>query len=349
MDHILMQQVVAGVAAVTVVLSAALFIVKITHQRHMSSRAERRTRYVDVVGEMLADMHILDEDVRRWGRDPAFEDVLLEYMAVVAGDERDLLHRLAIESGLRARLIRGAQRGWSRERRAHAAGHLASLADPATAPVLRVLLVDRVAEVRLHAAHGLALIGEIEAAPQVVARMTSETPWTAARMADALVVFGPDAVPALCDQLMGQDLPVHTTALVVRSLGLIGDLRAEPTLLAFLSSRDAELRIAACSAIGKSGSPASVPPLIRALGDEDWRVRARAAAALGGLADPRAVQPLYDVLSDRAWWVRQNAAEALAQLPGGLGTLAAAGNHDDPYARDAASLQLALAGARGGR
>lgn len=88
---------------------------------------------------------------------------------------------------------------------------------------------------------------------------------------------------------------------------------------AFADTLDAErpeIRMAAASALGRSGDPDGVPPLLDRLGDPDPRVRARIVRACGRLADQRCATPLSDLADDDQAVVRHEVAEALGSLDG---------------------------------
>lgn len=339
---------VGAAAATTVVLSVLLFTVKVVHHFVMRAAGVRRALYIGAVGEMIAHGMTPSGRLQGWADDPIFEEVVLEYLDIVGGEERERLEQLIDHLELRHRLAHRIQRSRRRHRRVLAAARLAEMARPDSEGLFLDLLQDPNPEMRLQAARGLARLGNPATVPAVVELLARETPWSRARLADMLVEYGTSAVPHLCEWLMQHRRQPHpdlaTMSHLIRVLGLIGDPQAEAPLLAFLHAPQAELRIAAASALGNAGGVATVAPLITALNDDDWRVRARAAASLGSFADPRAVEPLGRALRDVAFWVRQNAAAALVQLPGGVERLVEALDDYDRYARDSALLQLGLAG-----
>jgi HEAT repeat protein len=169
--------------------------------------------------------------------------------------------------------------------------------------------------------------------------------WEVARLADALALYGRDAVPAICrwilanwQQPKGGEQAVSHAA---RVLGLIGDIEAETTLIELLESDRLQWRVAAASALGRIASDTSRAALVRALRDDSWEVRARAVRALANLADGSVTSVVSELLSDQQWWVRQNAAETLGELPGGIAELTKALDSEDRFAADAARNQLA--------
>src|SRR5664280_2705484 len=78
--------------------------------------------------------------------------------------------------------------------------------------------------------------------------------------------------------------------------------------------KDAGVRAAAASSLGRIGESRAVEPLIAVLADASRDVRQAATGALNLIGDPRAVQPLIGVLNDWDPTVRQTAANALARF-----------------------------------
>jgi HEAT repeat protein len=226
--------------------------------------------------------------------------------------------------------------------------YLVEIADQSVEPIFITCLADPVTEEKLHAARGLAQIGDPETVGLILDQMEGQETWVAARLADEMVEFGMAAVPALVNYLLlSEHDPNRDPELlrqVIRVIGLIGDLRAEPALISMLESPEPLVRMGAASALSQAGTPRAVPALIRTLEDPDWRVRARAADALGTFSDGRALEPLGRALRDQAWWVRQDAARALAAHLGGEQRLIEALSDHDPFARDAALSQLGIKG-----
>lgn len=337
---------VLGIAVWTAAASGfvafALFVVKVTHWRLLRSAGVRRARYTGAIGEILARGIIPRASVAGWARDPVFEDVLLEYISIAGGDERENLEELVRHLDIRTILVKRLRKSWRAAKRLRAAGYLADLADHGQEWALIEALDDPIPEIRIQAVRGLATLRSERAIPKLVGMLTLEEPWYAARIADQLVTYGSAATPALIAHAEQSDAPGRE--LVIRLVGSIGDRSASGSLIRLFEEPDPGIRLAAVSALGKSGTLEAVPVLIRGLTDEDWRIRARAAASLGSFSDPHSIPRLEAALRDNSWWVRQNAAEALVEIPGGHDALISAVGGPDPYARDSALLQLGLSG-----
>ena len=341
----------AVVTAATIGTAVLLVAIKLIHREVQRWRGVRTAHYVAAVGEMVSRGMIPSRPPSAWGEDPLFHDALADYALLFTGAERQIVDDLVARLGITEALRRRIRRPFPVTTRLRAVSSLVDLATQDQVPDLRALIHDHNTHVRVHAIRGLARLGDVESVGPILGLGTEVKPWEAARIADALVEFGPDAGEAIATWIDREsnaiDPSVEMVGLAARALGLIGDPDAEATLIMLLGSNLADWRVAAASALEHTGSDGAVEPLTRALGDGTWRVRARAATALGAMADPSVAPAVARLLRDREWWVRQNAAAALTRLPSGTTHLVEALDGDDPYAADAALSQLTTSGALG--
>lgn len=321
--------------------AVALFGLKLIHRFRRDSEFRKRQRYVDMVGDLIVREEYQHRSFRSRAADPLFRSVVLEYLRMMRGDERTSLLATARDMGMVARYTKEL-RHKDKQVRVAAAHALGEIADPSTLEGLVFSLTDPVSEVRAQAAAALSAIRDPRAVKSLLASMDHQDQGNAQRLADSLYAFGKDAVPEMTRYLHGPGL---YRPLIARTLGLIGDLRAEPALLHAISSSSVELRLRAVAALGRAGSSEAAPYLVAALDDEQWEVRAQAATAIGRRRFREGLGALRRSLADPSWWVRHNAAAALAELPGGDETLRRALGHPDPYARDAAASMLLSMGA----
>lgn len=342
-----MAGLVVGTALLSGILALVLFGVKVYHWQRDRLRGARRAQYIAAVGEILARGLPATFD-RGWADDPLFHEVLLQYFDVVAGDERAHLEDLMKTIDLRSRLVVRLRDSKRSSSRLVAAAHLATAASPDIEWALLEALHSPSAEIKIHAAAGLASMGSERAIARLVDLILTEGAWVSARIADQLISYGPAAVEplvgAIADAARVWPREPRTLVAVVRVLGSIGDLRASDAIVPLLGHQLVDVRVAAAGALARAGAPDTVHPLIEALSDSRWEMRARAASSLGAFSDPQAATPLADCLRDASWWVRQNAAESLIEIPGGIDMLIDALEGDDAYARDSALQQLGLNG-----
>ena len=332
-----------GLTATFGVVAGSLFVVKAIRRRLRGRLRRRKNRFIDMIGELVVRGEWNARVFKRYASDPMFREVMLEYLRMIAGADRQHLVEVTRGMGMVSEYT-GELRGGDRNERVRAAEALAEIADPETLPDLVFALADSVPEVRIQAAAALANIGEGRAVKSLLVALDKQDEGSAQRLADALYGFGSAAVEESARYLTGSG---KYRPLVARTLGLIGDIQAEDALIQALDSTDQALRIRAAAALGRAGTPRSVPYLLELLGDDQWEVRAQAATAVGRRMDQRGVPWLKRALSDGAWWVRHNAAASLVEIPGGREALRLALDHPDPYARDAAAALLLSSGMAG--
>ncbi|HEV2743771.1 MAG TPA: HEAT repeat domain-containing protein, partial [Rubrobacter sp.] len=266
--------------------------------------------------------------------------LMVEYLSVLSGVERDRLVRLAAESGLVGRSF-ARLRSRNRWRKARAAENLGYFGGPEAAGHLTPLLGHPDETVRAVAARALARIGTKEAAEALAETLNDASELTRLRIAENLERIGVLAVDPLVATL-GGDAAVQAKVLAARILGYLRAAEARPALKgAMLEGGQADLRAQATLALGKIGNPGDVPALEEAARDEEWPVRAQAANALDMIGDVSTIPALQELTVDPEWWVRLNASRALANMgPEGERALARVLQGADRYARDRAVATL---------
>jgi HEAT repeat protein len=160
----------------------------------------------------------------------------------------------------------------------------------------------------------------------------------------ALADLGPAVVPILVDA-MKDPSPVARGG-AAQALGMIGDARAVPAIVAVLANdKETYVRLEAVGALGNFDEPVAIEALIRALNqDADARVRAEAARSLGGIGNPATGAALAHALAgDAEGQVRNLAAEALGKVGDTNAVPALIATLNDPYedARVLAAFALA--------
>ncbi len=266
--------------------------------------------------------------------------LMVEYLSVLSGAERDRLVGLAAESGL-VRSYFARLRSRKRWRKARAAENLGHFGGPEAVPPLTQLLGHPDETVRAVAARALARIGTKEAAEALAKTLNDPSELTRLRMAENLERIGVLAVGPLVETL-GGDAAGQAKVLAARILGYLRAAEARPALKeAMLAGGLTDLRAQATLALGKIGNPEDVPALREAARDEEWPVRAQAANALEMIGDISTIPALQELTLDREWWVRLNASRALANIgPEGERALARVLEGADRYARDRAVATL---------
>lgn len=265
--------------------------------------------------------------------------LLVEYLSLLSGAERERLVRLADETGLvKNYFARLTSR--NRWRKASAAENLGYFGGQEAVAPLTVLLSNPDETVRAVAARALARIGTGEAVKALANTLNDPSELTRLRMAENLERIGPLAVGPLIDTLGSGTLPGRL--LVTRVLGNLRALEAGPALREAMRDEESpDLRAQSALALGKIGDPDDLPTLVEAASDEAWPVRALAASALGMIGEVSTIPTLRKLTVDREWWVRLNASRALANIgPAGEKTLAGLLEGEDRYTRDRAAATL---------
>ena len=332
--------------AVVVMLSLNVLMVALTlltkalrslRQRGTKARIRRLESALD---ESLATGEV-HPGLRRLGdRDMDLLALLMvEYLSLLRGAERERLVRLAREAGLVRRYFAslGARYRW---RKARAAENLGYFGGPEAVGPLAQTLSHPNETVRAVAARALARIGTPEAAEALAGTLSDTSELTRLRMAENLERIGPLAVGPLVEVLEGDDPRARVFA--ARILGNLRAAEAGASLReAMLGGETTDVRAQAALAVGKIGNPEDVQTLREAAGDEDWPVRAQAANALGMIGELAAIPTLQSLATDTEWWVRLNASRALANMgPSGERALAEILEGEDRFARDRVAATL---------
>ncbi len=147
-------------------------------------------------------------------------------------------------------------------------------------------------------------------------------------MLDAIVVLGrigdQQAVPSLVTRLSHVSHVIR--AQVAEALALIGDPSSVPHLIHLLKDPDSTVRANAASGFVRLVDSQAFRPLLNALQDEDAYVRRYAASALGELGDTKAIPELLKLLQGWDLLVAMDAPfiEAIVETVGKLGDSSAA-------------------------
>jgi hypothetical protein len=340
---------VGGFLAVTTALNAALAIM-VTVRKLRRDRRERvhATHRSELRRALLVGGNDLDRLLRGAARHPTRQ---IDLAAVLPGVIRNdgewviaCVRVAAAKTGLAETLERRI-----RSRRAAVRGTAALLVGQLRlsggAELVAPLLRDRDDDVRLVAAGALGTLANGQAASALVEALGGRT-LPPERIIERIGErWATSAILARLDEL-GPDGSTAVRSALARALGLSGDERAEPALLAQLASPHLEVRVSAARALATCGSDRCRPHLVGLLADRAWEVRAQAAASLGALGATEAVPALADNLAHPAWWVRANAATALGRLGDeGVNALRVAAAGEDAYAAERATEVLALVGA----
>jgi HEAT repeat protein len=124
---------------------------------------------------------------------------------------------------------------------------------------------------------------------------------------EALVAFGPRAVPCLIDSLKDDAPEVRQAAAAV--LGRIGGAESVKALVDVLDNDVPEVIVAAAAALGSIGSPAAFDQLVPLLGHTDAAVRHAAVSAINSVAHPETSRRIRTLLTNSNSLVREGAVK----------------------------------------
>jgi len=252
--------------------------------------------------------------------DPELADALTRY--VLETDERRVVDKALDPRG-----------GW---RGIQAVRILARAHHPQTLPALERMLSSGNEDVRAAAVTVLGdMEGEQATALLITALRTGACPprWASAtldrrtirmEMLETLLDEATPEVRAVATQLLGRVDP--------------SDAKADEILLRLCGDPDADVRAAACGALGQRGGTRAIERITPMLRDHMWFVRVRAARALGRLGDVGSAGAIAELLESPFWWVRQAAKDALVDLgPSVKDQLVPWLDHRDAFARNSSA------------
>ena len=333
--------------AVSMLLLVAVVVFKWANGRRLAARQKRRAAYLKLLSQHVAAPGSTAEISIKEADDDAFIDALIDIRHALSGSSIDSLDGVIDRSGLIRHQAKGLRSRFPLGRRLRAVVSLAEIGDPGGARILMHHLKDRVPEIRVQSARGLARMRHTAAIDVILDRFPEETRWVQSRFAETLALFGRDAVWPLIAWVRVNHNHQGDSGVteIIRILGIIGDSEVGPALAELLyTAEDPEIRIAIIETLGIIGGPLALRPLRRMIQSEDWRIRAKAATAFSKIGDPSINPILREGLGDQSWWMRRNCAAALASLPGGIDLLYEAIDSPDQFTRDAAAEALADCG-----
>jgi HEAT repeat protein len=130
-------------------------------------------------------------------------------------------------------------------------------------------------------------------------------------LSKSILLYGEHAVLPLVSA-MRSEYPV-VQGFCVEMLGILGDVKAVPTLLEYIDYSVPEVKHKSLIALGKIGDDRSVPVIKRFLESEDEQLRIDAARASGNLSSPSLAYYLHWMLVKDTMNVKLAAGEALSR------------------------------------
>ena len=178
-------------------------------------------------------------------------------------------------------------------------------------PHLERCLDDENDDVRIEAAQAMLDIGGVNILSPILMSLKTMTPWMQVRLSKSIFVFGEHAVSHLV-QAMRSPYPA-IQGFCVEILGMLGDVKAVPTLLEYIDFTVVEVKHKSLIALGKIGDARSIPVIQKFLYSPDERLRIAASKAAGNLSSPSLAYDLHWMLVKDTMNVKLAAGEALAR------------------------------------
>ena len=132
-----------AVGVISVVLALSLFAIKVIHRRRLAKQELRRNGHVVALGEILARDAVPEAHPADWETDPAFLEVLFEYVAIVTGTGLRTLHELIDLLRIRTNLIHEVQTARRSRRRLRSLIYLVEIAQADQRELFLECLDDR--------------------------------------------------------------------------------------------------------------------------------------------------------------------------------------------------------------
>lgn len=275
------------------------------------------------------------------GRAVLAADVLLQYVALIGGAEREALVQVMQRAGLDEAMRRRAARSSKAGRRVCLEA-LGCFSDARSHDVLRRATREADPDIRLAGWRALRSSG----APIRVAELLDQPGFSASSPPLSYCEFlqqvaesdSRGAIAALAAPALATPVRQRLVAAIGKTAGSQG----ASSLLRLASEGEPTVRAEALRALTSQRQVPPVPILLQAMLSEAWEVRAEAVAALAGSGAADTLTAAATLLDDGSWPVRQKAAEVLmASGENGVQRLRAAIESGPARARLAASLALA--------
>lgn len=196
--------------------------------------------------------------------------------------------------------------------RVRAVGRLALIGGPGTAEVVFEAMADKNEEVRMAAAEAIRVLNDPSIIPDLINALKQPNKWLPARIAETLLYFGSQAIPAMIKALEKEEPIVR--AYLIEILGEIDDPGILFPLAACLKDSDSQVRLQALRALGKSGEKGTEEILIRALEDPEPKVQIQALRSLVSKGSPAAAGTVGKKLASSEPKVRIAAFDLLRNM-----------------------------------
>ncbi len=274
---------------------------------------DQRREFIERLEPLLIDLKIaldIPDTSRRNRRRRSLKRVMLKLATEVIGDSRVRLTRAFEYFQFVDEAIEAMQddRWWIRANGCKNAG---LMLNEKALPFLERCLDDDNDDVRIEAAQSMLDIAGVEIVAPILMRITEMSLWMKVRLSRSILVFGEHAVEPLVKAMMSPSPAVQ--GFCVELLGILGDVKAVPTLMEYLEYTVPEVKQKSLIALGRIGDGRCIPIIQRFFQTPNEQLRVAAARAAGNLASPAMAYDLHWMLVKDSMPVKLAAGEALAR------------------------------------
>jgi hypothetical protein len=181
----------------------------------------------------------------------------------------------------------------------------------AALPHLEQCLDDENDDVRIEAAQAMLDIAGVDILAPILMRLHEMSLWMRVRLSKSILIFGEHAVLPLIAAVRSE-YPV-IQGFCAEMLGILGDVKAVPTLLEYIDYTVPEVKHKSLIALGRIGDDRSIPVIKKFLESENEQLRIDAARAAGNLSSPSLAFYLHWMLVKDVMAVKLAAGEALSR------------------------------------
>lgn len=325
MNFAVVSRVVVAFASANLALVAYIVLRRLLQHPSDPKREACRARYESALDDLLAapgeseaaSLLTYDDD---WEAEE-LQGAILSRADLLRGDSLEIMTRAFVDSGLFEARVKdlGHRRVWKRRLAADALGRCGSQ-DAVRHLVL--CMRDNDDDVRSIAAKGLGKLRAVSAIEYLVSLFRDIADRSCVSVADTLISFGSEALPALLAASGDPGSSERTLYWVLRCLESVGDPtgavraahEAGSHIAPALSHESDRVRAAAAAALGRLGAPSDLGLLRDAFEDPVAEVRRQAAAASGRIAGVDAIPALLHLFADPDFDVSYSSSRALLSL-----------------------------------
>lgn len=337
----------AALAILAIVWMAWLILARLMDERAQARRHQGRQQ---LQGAFMAIVRG-QADIRRIGAGSArlaaarnpdlIAEVLLEFLSLVKGPERERLLLALRACGLEVVLLRYLPQAAATEHYACVEALVAFPSDATVMALRRIAMSGASIDFRATAFRTLIALGHPPSLAELLGNMGGDNARQGGSFLDVVRKIGISDLEGAVAALSDPQLPGLVQAVLIEAIAAHREYQIIPLLDAKAADEVEPVRVAAIRAMGMLRHPACWPFIERALTDPSAEVRAVACKTAGLSAFRQAIPALGRCLSDSDWLVRFEAAEALIALgQAGVAELRHASAGTDDRAVRAASMAL---------